>query len=301
MPEEVVRCPLCDHTGSRLFDQRLFRKQPVTNRICSACGLVFQSPRLAESELESFYEHEYRLVYQGDEGPSAKDLDVQQKRAEALLSFFRLYSGERPASLDGKVMRHLDIGCSSGLLLKRFESALGTHSVGVEPGTAYREYARQQGLPVYASLHDLQEAGEGPFHLISLIHVLEHLPDPAGYLMQLREIYLSDAAYLLLEVPNLYAHDCFEVAHLISFSNHMLSQVVLRAGYEILAVRKHGWPRSQLLPLYITVLARPALMDSPHRTVHLRPEKYVALRRRLGMLRRRAVQKMFPHRAWLPR
>ncbi len=301
MPEIVSLCPLCNNPESRLFDQREFRMQPVSNRTCTACGLVFQSPRPAEAELERFYEGEYRQLYQGAEGPTAKDLTVQEKRADSLLAFIRQYAGDHPGTgRDGRIIRHLDIGCSAGTLLKRFENALGTHPVGVEPGSAYREHSRQQGLTVYTSLHELQEASERRFDLASMIHVLEHLPDPAGYLVQLREIYLVDSALLLLEVPNLYAHDCFEVAHLVSFSAHTLSQVVLRAGYEILAIKKHGWPRSRLLPLYITLLARPALMSSPHRTVHLRPEKYVGLKRRLGMLRRRAFQKLFPHQAWIP-
>jgi 2-polyprenyl-3-methyl-5-hydroxy-6-metoxy-1,4-benzoquinol methylase len=308
MPEDVSHCPLCGGTESRLFDRREFRKQPVINRICSACGLVFQSPRLAESELEGFYENEYRRIYQGEEGPTTGDLAVQEKRASGLLAFvqaqglFRPESAEKPVlNSAGLAARHLDIGCSSGLLLKRFEAALGTRPVGVEPGTAYREHARQQGLTVYASLHDLYEAQERPFDLVSLIHVLEHLPDPAVHLVQLRETILAANGILLLEVPNLYAHDSFEVAHLVSYSPHTLSQVVQRAGFEILSLRRHGWPRSRLLPLYITLIARPALLHSPHRTFHLRPERGVAVKRRLGMFRRRVIQKLFPGQAWLPK
>jgi 2-polyprenyl-3-methyl-5-hydroxy-6-metoxy-1,4-benzoquinol methylase len=300
MPQDVSHCPFCGGTESRLFDRREFRKQPVTNRICAACGLVFQSPRLAESELERFYESDYRRLYQGEEGPTSGDLAVQEKRAGGLLATLRACPeiGLSPR-VPGRVLRHLDMGCSSGLLLKRFEDALGTHPVGVEPGTAYREYARQQGLTVYASLHDLLEARERPFDLVSMIHVLEHMPDPAGTLIQLRETLMVDSACLLLEVPNLYAHDCFEVAHLVSFSAHTLSQVVQRAGYEVVALRRHGWPRSRLLPLYITLIARPAL--ALHRTFLLLPERGVAVKRRLGLFRRRVLQKIFPHLAWLPK
>ncbi len=308
MPENVSHCPFCSGTESLLFDQREFRSQAVTNRICTACGLVFQSPRLAEAELESFYEGEYRQLYQGVEGPTEKDLAVQEKRADVMLAFLRAYAGEGFRSQEsGKPLRHLDIGCSAGILLKRFQEGLGSYPVGVEPETVYREHARQQGLAVYASLHDLQETEQRRFDVVSMIHVLEHLPDAAGTLVQLRETYLADSACLLLEVPNLYAHDCFEVAHLVSFSAHTLSQVVQRAGYEIVALRKHGKPRSLLLPLYITLLARPALILTErgsgrhHRTFHLQPERGVAVKRRLGMFRRRVLQKLFPHLAWLPK
>jgi 2-polyprenyl-3-methyl-5-hydroxy-6-metoxy-1,4-benzoquinol methylase len=304
--EGVTHCPLCSGTESLLFDQRDFRGRPVTNRICTVCGLVFQSPHPSAAELESFYEREYRLLYQGESGPTAKDLAVQEKRAAVLLQFIQRSTGDGFTSTGPtKTLRHLDIGCSSGLLLERFQAAAGTRPVGVEPGTAYREHARRRGLTVYASLHELQEAGERRFDLVSLLHVLEHLPDPAGTLVELREKFLATGGLLLLEVPNLYAHDCFEVAHLVSFSSHTLLQVVERAGYEGIALRRHGLPRSRLLPLYITLLARPALaLPEPssgrlHRTIHLRPERGVGLKRKAGMFRRRVLQKIFPHQAWI--
>ncbi len=306
MAGEVTHCPLCSGTESLLFDRRDFRGRLVTNRLCKVCGLVFQSPQPSPAELERFYESEYRLLYQGEAGPTAKDLAVQEKRAAVLLQFLQRSAGNGfpPAGL-AKPLRHLDVGCSAGLLLERFRAALGAQPVGVEPGTAYREYARQRGLTVYASLRELQEAGEPRFGLVSMLHVLEHLPDPAGTLVELREKFLADNGLLLLEVPNLYAHDSFEVAHLISFSPHTLLQVVERAGYEAIALRKHGLPRSRLLPLYLTLLARPALgLPEPasgrlHRTIHLRPERGVRLKRRVGMFRRRVLQKLLPRQAWI--
>jgi hypothetical protein len=125
-------------------------------------------------------------------------------------------------------------------------------------------------------------------------HVLEHLPDPVTYLAHLRKVVLVPDGRLLLEVPNLYAHDSFEVAHLVSYSPHTLMQIVEKAGFEIVKLEKHGRPRSKLLPLYLTLLACPAASQ----TWSLRPERGVALKRRLGMLRRRIAEKLFPSRAW---
>jgi len=130
--------------------------------------------------------------------------------------------------------------------------------------------------------------------------VLEHLPDPVGYLVEIRQRELSGSGWLLLEVPNLYAHDCFEVAHLVSFSPHTLTQVVEKAGYELVALEPHGRPRSELIPLYLTLLARPGqdLQGGAEFRVHA--ENGVKTRRWLGMLRRRLVTRLFPSRAWLP-
>jgi 2-polyprenyl-3-methyl-5-hydroxy-6-metoxy-1,4-benzoquinol methylase len=292
MPVKVEACPLCSSTESELFDRRVVQAELVTNRLCKFCGLVYQSPRMSDDELESFYQKEYRQVYQGSEGPNIKDLEVQRSRASVLAGFV----GEDIT----QGARHLDIGSSAGTLLLTFQERFQTTPVGVEPGTAYRAYAQSEGLRVYESLGQLRLSEELPFQLVSLAHVLEHIPDPLAYLHNLREALLVEEGLLLLEVPNLYAHDSFEIAHMFAFSVHTLTQTLQKAGFNVIRSRKHGQPRSQLLPLYITVLARPAKDISPAGESLPKPEPNVPMKRRWGMFRRRVLQKFFPHRAWLP-
>lgn len=289
MRETVPSCPLCGESQSRLFDQRRFREKPVTNQICSTCGLVYQSPRMPDDELAAFYEREYRQLYQGSQGPNEKDLSVQNRRADALLSF--------AASHIKNISRHLDIGCSAGLMLKRFQSAYNCSSTGVEPGNAYRSYAQKQGLNVVATLEDIHTSDEPHFDLISMAHVLEHIADPVDYLTSLRVNLLNKDGWLLIEVPNLYAHDSFEVAHLVSYSAQTLSQVLQKSGFEIHSLRKHGRPRSITLPLYITTLAQPAADAFPY---HPQAESGVRIKRQLGMVRRRTLTRIFPRQSWLP-
>jgi len=286
MTENVNNCPLCHHQESQPFDIRQFRGYTVSNQVCGNCGLVYQSPRMTASELDEFYAAEYRQVYQGEPGPILKDLQAQSGRAASLLKFA---ADSVPA-----VQRHLDIGCSAGILLTTFRKHYGDLPLGVEPGDSYRDYAQSQGLTVYPAIADLQIENEARCDLISMAHVLEHLPDPVSYLSALRENYLTPDGWLLVEVPNLYCHDSFEIAHQISFSAHTLRQTVQQAGYEIVKLEAHGHPRSELLPLYLTLLAKPGKS-----TGSIQPEKGVALKRQLGMLRRRVLQKLFPKKAWL--
>lgn len=300
MLESVDHCPLCQSTGSQAFDQRRFRDQQVTNRLCSSCGLVYQSPRMSDHELELFYEEEYRQLYQGSQGPNPKDLAIQRGRAAALLSFSRPFLTT--------VNRHLDIGCSAGSLLLNFQGVYHCQSVGIEPGTAYREYALDQGLKVYGSPSEMENQDEGRFDLISLAHVLEHIPNPVDYLVHLRQGWLEPGGWLLLEVPNLYGHDCFEVAHTVSYSPHTLEQVLRQAGFQVLHQQVHGQPRSQVIPLYITVLAQrqpegkvSSGSQSSHNTsIKIQPEKGVSMKRRYAMLRRQIITRLMPSRAWLP-
>jgi SAM-dependent methyltransferase len=184
----------------------------------------------------------------GTAGPTPKDLAVQAGRAEVLLGFARARTE--------KISRHLDIGCSAGMLLQYFQGTYHCQPVGVEPGRAYRDYAQRQGLRVYPSLEELRASGEGPFDLVSLAHVLEHIPEPVTYLDSLRKTLLAPDGRLLVEVPNLYAHDSFEVAHLVAYSP--TPQPGSAEGrFRVLTGSSTG-SRFTLIPLYITAwLARP--------------------------------------------
>ena len=274
MTQEITACPLCGSTGNSLFDHRTFRNIAVTNRICDTCGLVFESPRMSESEIEEFYKSEYRRLNQGgSEEPVLKEIAIQRARAEALFNIF--------FAKVKKVSRHLDIGCSAGLLLAKFQEYYGCDAIGIEPGNAFREYAIRQNLKVYSSLDELKQAGEEKFDLISMSHVLEHIANPVAYLIQLRESFLAQDGWLSLEVPNLYAHDSFEIAHLYSFSSHTLSQVLGKAGYQIVRTVKHGQPRSKFTPLYINVLALPVL--SAPQSFSIIPERGIRNKRQAGL------------------
>jgi 2-polyprenyl-3-methyl-5-hydroxy-6-metoxy-1,4-benzoquinol methylase len=290
MLQNVAKCPLCGQNPSTLIDQRDFRGHKVFNRLCSNCGLVYQFPRMSEEELVSFYQNKYRQAYQRNEKPVPEDLAVQNKRANFLIKMLEQNGIE-------KVQRHLDIGSSSGILLVRIGEKFQCQAVGIEPGEAYRSYAEKHGLKVYATLDELNLSGELPFDLISMVHVLEHLPNPVDYLVELKVKWLRPDGVLLIEVPNLYAHDSFEVAHLTSFSRFTIEETLKKSGYSITFLHRHGQPRSRLIPLYITLLARP--ISNSQSKYQVQRERNILMKRRAGMVHRRIIERLFPKQAWL--
>jgi 2-polyprenyl-3-methyl-5-hydroxy-6-metoxy-1,4-benzoquinol methylase len=289
MTENVQICPLCENDHSRLFDRREFRGQEVTNRLCLNCGLVYQSPRMTENEADGFYAQKYRFLYEGSSQPTARNLADQRGRAESLYKFSR--------TSIVSIRQHLDIGCSVGVLVQYFQEAYRCRSVGIEPDEEHRVQAQKDGLAVYAKLDELEKSEQDRFDLISIVHVLEHLPDPVSYITHLRERFLASDGWLLVEVPNLYAHDSFEIAHLVAYSSHTLKQVLKKARFDVVKAELHGRPRSRLLPLYVSLLARPASVS--RRIFALHPEKRVSYKRQTGMLRRRILEHLFPHQAWI--
>jgi SAM-dependent methyltransferase len=290
MPEIVNQCPLCHDGYHEEFDRIEFEGYQVIYQHCRSCGLIFQSPRMIASELDDFYIRSYREIYQSNEEPTLKDLQTQRLRAKNLLEFVH----ENIQILD----HFLDIGCSGGMMLKAFQEHYRCQVSGVEPGKSYRNYAISQGLTVVPDLSDLQVDGMSRFDLISMAHVLEHLPDPVNYLKNLRLNHLTESGWLLLEVPNLYCHDSFEIAHLFSFSAHTLKEVLKAAGFSSAAIRFHGFPRSKLLPLYISAIAKQG--SDREKDNSIIRESHVYKKRWFGMLRRRVIQKLFPDKAWLP-
>lgn len=287
--KKVAECPLCSSTKRYPFEKIEEADQLVSFLICRCCGLVYQSPRMDESELEQFYEREYRIQRQESENPIEKDIQMQDARARAVLGMAQPHL---PA-----VIRHLDVGSSSGALLQRFQEQYGCASVGIEPGDAYRRFSQSQGLQIYPSLDTLAGADEDSFDLISMMHVLEHVVDPVQTLRSLRESSMLPGGYILLEVPNLIEHESLELSHLYAFTRSTLKAIVQQAGFRILWSKAHGSFRSPILNLYITLLAQSRDETQSLPNIYSHPIG-IKTHRRLGKLKRDFFTSRFPDWTW---
>lgn len=287
----VENCPLCGARDHEPFEEIEDAGHTLTYQLCSTCGFVFQSPCLGEAELEAFYTSGYRQVVQGSEEPTDKDLRIQAGRARHLVQILRR---DVPAA-----SRHLDIGSSSGTLLRAFHDFFGCDSVGIEPGEAYRLMSQEHGLQVYQDLAHLGSSERAPFDLVSIIHVLEHIQKPIAYLDRLRERWMTSDAYLLVEVPNLFGHQCMEFAHLVTFSARTLRQTLSLAGFDLLGLSSHGKPRSPYLRLYLTALAK-VRPDNRQPSGIRFSSRNVRFRRKIGMWTLNYLTEKLPGLTWLP-
>lgn len=290
---EVIRCPLCksESQAHHFFESVNGTDGGDVYRLCDRCGLVFQSPRMTKRALSAFYKAEYRQMAQGDVGPTEKDLRIQSARARNLLKFSAPFLTEAG--------RCLDIGSSSGILLKTFRDAYGCEGVGIEPGEAYANHCRAQGFNVVADIEELDQVHAHSFDLVTMGHTLEHLLDPLDYLVKLRTNWLTPHGHLLVEVPNLYGHYALERAHLVAFSKETLLEIMRQAGYETVRLKVHGFPRSRLIPLYITLLTRVS-DDHGGMRAFQSSGRWVKARRRMGMRWRQIAERVAPRWAWLP-
>ena len=97
--------------------------------------------------------------------------------------------------------RLLDFGCEiGGFLLKAREFTKIAH--GVELETCLSSYYQSHGLTVFRNLSDIpKDIRRKGYDIITMFHVLEHLPDPKLLLSQLGKI-LAHGGQIIVEVPN---------------------------------------------------------------------------------------------------
>lgn len=101
----------------------------------------------------------------------------------------------RQANSSNKSVRWLDVGCGDGTLLQS-GAAAGWRVYGVE---THPELARSRGLTVFANIQ--QACQNGPYDVITLWHVLEHLTSPDTDVQLLLNL-LSPGGKLIIAVPD---------------------------------------------------------------------------------------------------
>jgi len=197
---DPVACPVCEATNTELYldggEQELAhsvigssRQHISPGRIlrCRSCGFGFRQGRSSPQELRDLYRQMDPNVYesemQGRDRTARKHMKIVERHV-------------RPG-------RILDVGCASGLFLHRALKS-GWDITGVEPSEAlYSEARIRLGGKGQLECTTLEEAGlQTGFDAVTLWDVLEHVPDPRGFLRLCRGL-LKHGGYLFLNVPDL--------------------------------------------------------------------------------------------------
>jgi SAM-dependent methyltransferase len=186
-------CPFCGSSrwlGQRLPPDRLAPDSPSLHLVeCSGCGT-------SESVVgaESAEERGSGKAYLPHAHPGGL-LGWLTRRAQA-----RKVEVVLPWVMTPGVV---DVGCGSGGFLEAWRRRRpGDQLVGMEPDPEAAARARGRGLVVMTQglTGPLPPAAQG-MGIYTLWHVLEHLPDPAGALSQIRRGMASDGR-IVLAVPN---------------------------------------------------------------------------------------------------
>lgn len=208
--------------------------------MCPACGSVQKvMDPLWQSEIDTIYEG-YSIYHQG-EGIEQSVFEVSgqaSSRSACLLE--KLYSSiQLPES--GNL---LDVGCGNGALLRSFRHIAPLWSmVGMELNDKYRKVVESiEGVKaLYTCAPDKIP---GRFNLITMLHVLEHVPYPKDFLVELQE-KLEIGGFLVVDVPD-YLHNPFDLLiadHCTHFTVATAIELLQSAGYEVISVATDWIPK----------------------------------------------------------
>jgi 2-polyprenyl-3-methyl-5-hydroxy-6-metoxy-1,4-benzoquinol methylase len=227
--EKLNQCPVCEGKSLDTFmsvDDHFLSREKFELVKCTSCSFVFTNPRPKAAELQKYYESE--------------DYFSHSKKKKGLITF--LYDTVKSHSLSKKYTliskyksggKILDIGCATGEFLNYFKQK-GWETTGIEPAENPRNFAIENyGLDVKPeeSLDALKPAS---FDVITMWHVLEHVPELNDRMQQIKKLLKPDGL-LLVALPNYLSWDAkhyksfwagYDVPrHLYHFSKSTVSRI----------------------------------------------------------------------------
>jgi 2-polyprenyl-3-methyl-5-hydroxy-6-metoxy-1,4-benzoquinol methylase len=173
--------------------------------------MVSQNPIPTEQEVEQYYATEYRQDYKQVFEPKLKHVYRAGNLALNRLGFLT-----KNSVTSGKL---LDVGAGGGEFTY-VSSQSGFDSTGIEPNIGYSNYAKDQyqANVKTGQLVDIDDK----FDVITMFHVMEHIPDPVKTFKKLYDLLNEDGS-LFIEVPNIESFsqspdNTFFKAHIHYFS-----------------------------------------------------------------------------------
>ncbi len=193
------------------------------------------SPQPSEDKLPNYYKSE-NYISHTDTKRNLLEFVYHSVRQIALKRKLKLIN-----SFDSESKILLDIGCGTGDFLS---SALknGWKITGIEPDEKARSIANSKTNNCVFDTGELEKLSPNSFDVITLWHVLEHLPNLENQIAQLKRL-LKPNGTLVIAVPNFKSYDAhyykefwaaFDVPrHLWHFSKTSISELFRKENLKL--------------------------------------------------------------------
>lgn len=197
--------------------------------------LLITSPKPKEEKLSEYYKSE-NYISHTDSNKTIFEKAYQWVKSIMLKKKISLI--EKYHNNQGSI---LDIGAGTGDFLKTIKNH-HWKTQGVEPNKNAREIAKRKEISLQ---QETSSFGDGEFDVISMWHVLEHVPNLEAQLKELERL-LKKEGTLFVAVPNFKSYDAkhykefwaaYDVPrHLWHFSKFSISKLFNTIGFELVEI-----------------------------------------------------------------
>ena len=193
--ETLQECPKCASSSRHLWNtltDHSISGEPFAVIDCTTCGFRFTNPRPDQRTVGSYYQSDNYYSHSSTSKTIVSRL-YKLARRWGVRNKHKIIRSVQPKG------RVLDVGCGTGEFLAYLMSR-GYLVDGVEPNQTAREQAiANHGIQVVANTDQIP--GYEQFQVITLWHVLEHVPDLRATLKKIFTQLASDGT-LLIAVPD---------------------------------------------------------------------------------------------------
>lgn len=236
-----MKCRICGNETTKILTDQLRRGKGIVYH-CDACRYGMLEP--AFEDAADYYDKEYRKAF--------KDVLSEEKETpEQIFHIRKKYQKDRLDIIsqyyDGS-KNFLEIGSSAGQFLWHIKDKFSALA-GIELDRSCAAFCRElfasegAGVTVYTdSIENICWNPEETFDYIAFFQVLEHIADPAQFMINVRD-RLKEDGRVFIEVPNLddplrslwdvpeYETFYYHEAHLSYFSEKSLGRLLEQCGF----------------------------------------------------------------------
>lgn len=198
--ERVTECNLCGSTHLITVSRQDRYGYNVRCAVCAECGLGFLSPRMTKEGYSHFYENVYRPLLSAFHGYVIDKQSLQEEDEQYAEYVWELLE---PYITQKTNQTLIDVGGSTGIVLKRIESNLPEGNTinftVLDPSPDELEVAKGFGFETELGLLEEFEPKERTWDIVLLCRTVDHLHDINASLQRIKS-FLKDDGYFFIDI-----------------------------------------------------------------------------------------------------
>lgn len=197
---------------------------PISHSYCQECGYIFINKN-NRIDYHKFYKDEYDFLLNGDIEPTIGEVKYSKHLVDFYLEFIQ----------KNKSGTFFDIGAGKGNFINAiYEKFPKLQYTALEPSKSFEIIKKRNFIK---NLHNDFFSSKNfklKYDFLSLIGVLEHVPNPKSFLYDIKNI-MNESSYLLIEVPNFKNNkaDLLTIDHLSKFTEESIKNLFLITGLKV--------------------------------------------------------------------